>query len=87
MENLLPQICGVIYKLLVVMLSKQPIGRLPVAVDHSQLRTMVSENVDPIDWPLPPTLHKAVPPQYIKSVQPLLARDSNVLFPHVRQPP
>ena len=64
MENLLPQICGVNYQnLLVVMLPKYPNGRLPVTVDLSQLRTMASETVDPIDWPLPPALHRAVPPE------------------------
>ena len=31
-----------------------PNGQLPVAVDHSQLRTMALETVYPIDWPLPP---------------------------------
>ena len=41
---------------------KQPNGELPVAVKQSQLRTMASKTVDPIDWPLPPhTLHRAVP--------------------------
>ena len=29
-------------------------GQLPVAVHHFQLRTMASETVDPIDWPLLP---------------------------------
>ena len=28
-------------------------GELPIEVDHSQLRTMTSQTVDPIDWPLP----------------------------------
>ena len=45
---------GVNYQLLVVMLLKQPNGQLPLTVDHSQLRTMVSETEDPIDWPLSP---------------------------------
>ena len=54
--------CGVNYELLAVMLLKQPNGELPVAVDHSQLQIM-SEAVDPIYWPLPPTLHKAVSPE------------------------
>ena len=35
-------------------LPKQPNGELLVAVDHSQLRTMASETVDPIDWSHPP---------------------------------
>ena len=54
--------CGVNYQLLAVMLLKQPNGELLVAVDHNQLRTMVSETVDPIDWshPLPSW---AVPPE------------------------
>ena len=25
---------------------------------------MASETVDPIDWPLPPTLYRAVPPEH-----------------------
>ena len=29
---------------------KQPIGELLVAVDHSPLRILASETVDPIDW-------------------------------------
>ena len=29
-------------------------GLLPVAVDHSQIRTMASERIDSIDLPLPP---------------------------------
>ena len=33
----------------------------PVAVDHSQPLTMASETIDPIDWPLPLTIHSAVP--------------------------
>ena len=37
--------------------------RAPVAVEYSQKRTMASETVDPIDWPLHPTLHSAVPPE------------------------
>ena len=49
MENLLPQFCGVNYQLLAVMLLKQLNDRLPVAFDHSQLRTMASETVDPIE--------------------------------------
>ena len=28
-------------------------GQLPVAVDHSHLRTMASESADPIDWSYP----------------------------------
>ena len=35
-------------------LLKQPNGELLVAVNHNQLRTMVSETVDPIDWSHPP---------------------------------
>ena len=46
-----------------VKLLKQTNCQLRVAVDHSQLRTMASEMVDPIDWPLPPTLYSAVPPE------------------------
>ena len=33
---------------------KQPKGELLVAVNHNQLRIMVSETVDPIDWSHPP---------------------------------
>ena len=36
------------------MFQKQPSKQLLVVVDHSQLRTMASEMVDPIDWPLRP---------------------------------
>ena len=43
------------------MLLKQLNGELLVAVDHSQLWTMASQTVDQIDWPLSPTLHRAVP--------------------------
>ena len=45
---------GVNYQLLAVMLLKQPNCELLVAVDHSQLRTIVSETIDSIDWPLQP---------------------------------
>ena len=61
MENLLPQnVESVNYQLLAIMLLKQPNGKLGVAVYHSQLWTITSETVDPIDWPLPPTRHRAV---------------------------
>ena len=53
-ENLLPQISLESYT--------TTTGELPVAVDHCQLRTMASESVDPFDRPLPPTLHRVVPP-------------------------
>ena len=45
------------------MLPEKANGELPVTVDHSQLRTMASEMVNPIDWPLPSILHirRAVP--------------------------
>ena len=42
------------------MLLKQPHGELPVVVDHSQLRTISPKTVDPIDWPLPTTIRRAV---------------------------
>ena len=52
-ENLLPQFVG-----LIITTCSNAIDivkwELLVAVDHSQLRTMVSEMVDPIEWPLPP---------------------------------
>ena len=41
---------------------KQFNGKLLVAVDHNQLRTMASETVDPIDWSHPPPSW-AVPPE------------------------
>ena len=53
--------CGFNYQLLAVMLLKLSKGELSVLVDYSQLRTMASETADPFDWPLPPTLHRAVP--------------------------
>ena len=43
---------------------------LLVAVDPSQLWTMASETVDPIDWLLNPTPVRAAPPE------PLLHSDS-----------
>ena len=33
------------------------------AVNPSQVRTIASENLDQIDWPLPPTLYMTVPPE------------------------
>ena len=36
------------------MLLKLPNGQLLVAVEHSQLRTMASEAVEPVDWPFAP---------------------------------
>ena len=48
--------------LLAVILLKYPNGLLLVAVDRSQHRTVSSETEDPIDWPLPPIIHRAVPP-------------------------
>ena len=41
---------------------KQPNGKLLVAVNHNQLRTMASETVDLIDWSHPPP-SSAVPPE------------------------
>ena len=52
--------CVVNYQLLAVMLLKLSNGELPVVVDHSQIRTMASRTEDAIDWPLPPTIHRAV---------------------------
>ena len=49
------------YQLLAVMQLKSHNVQLPVVVDHSQLHTMASETVDLTDWPLPPTLYRAVP--------------------------
>ena len=54
---------GVNYQLLAVMLMKYANMQPPVAVDHSQQRTMALEMVDPIVWPLPPTHYRAVPPE------------------------
>ena len=48
-ENLLPQNVGSIINSCSNLL-KQPNGKLLVAVDHNQLRSMPSETVDPIDW-------------------------------------
>ena len=41
------------YQPLAVMPLKLPNGQLKVAVDHRQLRTKVSETVDPIDLHMP----------------------------------
>ena len=50
-----------------------PNGKLLVAIDDNQLRTMASMSVDLIDWPLPPTIMGSTPcaprAQY-ESVQP-----------------
>ena len=67
-ENLLPQNVGSIINYLMLLMGSNPRGstlnrELPVAVNDSQLRTMASETVDPIDWPLALTLHRAVPPE------------------------
>ena len=43
------------------MLPKYHNEQLPVADNHSQLRKMTSEVVDPIDWLLSPTLYRDVP--------------------------
>ena len=64
MENILPQnVHGSNYQLLAVMLMKLPNGQIPVEVDHSQLRTMASETVYPIDWMLASTRLRAVTPE------------------------
>ena len=55
-ENLYYHRIWVNYQLLAVMLLKLPNGLLPVAVDHSHLRTVASEPEDPIDWQLTPPL-------------------------------
>ena len=47
---------------------KQPNGELLVAVDHNQLRTMVSETVDPIDWSHPPPSWAALPERHVHSI-------------------
>ena len=57
-------VCGVNCQLLAVMLHGLSNEQLPVAVDHSQLWTMASDTVDSIDWPLPFTRHRAVPPEF-----------------------
>ena len=51
-ENLLPKNVGQLTTTCNVL--KQPNGKLIVAVNHNQLRTMASETVDPIDWSHPP---------------------------------
>ena len=66
MENLLPQnVESVINYIHAVMLLKKPNGELPVAVDRSQLRTLASEKVDPIDWQLPSTQLRAIPCKFL----------------------
>ena len=65
MENLLPLPVRQNYHLLAVMVQKLPNGQLPVAADHSQLRTMASETVNTINWSLPPPITG----QYPLSVQ------------------
>ena len=40
------------YQRIIVILLKKPNVQLLVTLDHSQQRTMTSETVDPIDWPL-----------------------------------
>ena len=43
------------YQLLAALIPTKPNVQLPVAVDHSQLRTMAAETVDPIDCPSIPS--------------------------------
>ena len=62
-ENLLPHNVGSIINYTCSNLLKQPNGELIVAVDHNQLRRMVSETVDPINWSHPPPSW-AVPPEH-----------------------
>ena len=49
-------------------LLKQLNGKLLVAVDHNQLRTMASETEDPIDWSLPPPSWAAPPELLVHSI-------------------
>ena len=42
------------FHLLAVMLLTYLNWEIPLAVDLNQIRTMTSETIDPIDWPLPP---------------------------------
>ena len=58
-ENLLPLFIGPIisYLILVMLLNKLNV-KLLVSVDHCQQRTMASETIDLIDWPMPLTLYR-----------------------------
>ena len=64
-ENLQPQNVGSIIILSTTCsnATEAAYGEITIAVDHSQLLAMASETVDSIDWTLPPTLHRAVPPE------------------------
>ena len=67
---------------------KQPNGELLVTVNHNQLRTMVSEMVDPIDWSHPPPSWAEPPECHLHSInQCKPQRDANMQPQHARQPP
>ena len=53
-------VCGVML-LLTGCTNSTEVAQLTVksAIDHSLLRTMASETVDPLDWPLHPTLYRS----------------------------
>ena len=51
-------------------LLKQPNGKLPVAVNYNQLRTMASEKVDQIDWSHPPPSWAASPERHVHNTNP-----------------
>ena len=57
---------------------KQPNGELLVAVNHSQLRTMASERVDPIDWSHPPPSWAVPSERLVHSINQCTQLDSNV---------
>ena len=67
--------CGANYQLIALLQLKFPNWELPVAVDHSQLRTMASETVDPLSgrYHLPFTVQYSVSSTYCKMQMRLLA--------------
>ena len=62
------KICGVNYQLLALIVYwSSPNAELLVAVDHSQLWTMASLPVDPIDWSHPPPASEVPPERLVHS--------------------
>ena len=65
MKNLLPQLMGLIINYRASSNASEAIAESwEVAVDHSQLWTMESETIDPIDRAIIPTLYRLVPPEH-----------------------
>ena len=62
-ENLLPQFVGKISNTCSNPAEVAQQATPIVVVEHSQLRAMSSETVDPIDWPLTPAIYRALPPE------------------------